>query len=72
MDRDAPGGQWKGDPPGPDPELERSTLPGNCGEEVHRGFDDGPSGHLVKRLVVVVGDCFAEEPVVIVHRTNLA
>ena len=72
VDRNAPGGQRKGDPSGPDPELERAPVPGQLRKEVHRGFDDGRIEHLVEGFVVVLGDLFAEVPVVFVHRLNLA
>ena len=68
---DAAGRQRQGDPPGPDPELERPAAPRELREEVHRRPDDVGSEHRVFALVVRGRDALAEVAVLVVHRPNL-
>ena len=58
------------DPAGPDPELERASLPGERGKEVDGRVDHRRVEHLRLGVVVARGDALVEVAVV-VHRRNL-
>ena len=70
MDGNAARREWQGDPPRPDPELERASIPGEVGQEVDSRAHDRRVEHLVGVFVVGRGHAFAELTV-IVHALTL-